>query len=50
MSGNGAIPLQGRIQKMLRAWAKIVIARRNLVLWITLGLVVAAGISAMPPW
>ena len=29
---------------MLRAWAKIVVARRNLVLWITLGLVVAAGI------
>ena len=29
---------------MLRAWAKIVVARRNLILWVTLGLVVAAGI------
>ena len=36
--------MQGKIQRMLRAWAKIVVARRNLVLWITLGLVVAAGI------
>jgi hopanoid biosynthesis associated RND transporter like protein HpnN len=44
MSGNSGAPLQGKIQRMLRAWAKIVVARRNLVLWITLGLVVAAGI------
>ena len=29
---------------MLRAWAKTVVARRNLVLGITLGLVVVAGI------
>ena len=44
MSGNGRAPLQGKIQRMLRAWAKIVVARRNLILWVTLGLVVAAGI------
>ncbi|MFM8654267.1 MAG: hypothetical protein ACKODZ_05995, partial [Verrucomicrobiota bacterium] len=44
MSGNSGAPLQGKIQRTLRAWAKIVVARRNLVLWITLGLVVAAGI------
>ena len=44
MSGNGGAPLQGKIQRMLRAWAKIVVARRNLILWVTLGLVVAAGI------
>jgi len=44
MSGTGGVPLQGRIQQLLRAWAKIVVAHRNLVLWITLGLVVVAGI------
>ena len=44
MSGSGGGPLQGRIQQLLLAWARIVVARRNLVLWITLGLVVAAGI------
>ena len=44
MSGNGGSPLQGQIQRLLRAWAKIVVARRNLILWVTLGLVVVAGI------
>jgi len=43
MSGKGA-PWQGKIQRALRAWAQIVVARRNLVLWVTLGLVVVAGI------
>ncbi len=44
MSGNGAAPLQGKIQRLLRAWARIVVARRNLILWITLGLVVVSGV------
>ena len=44
MSKHGMAPLQGKIQHMLRAWAQIVVARRNLILWVTLGLVVAAGI------
>jgi len=36
--------LPGRIQRLLRAWAKIVVARRNLILGATLGLVAVAGI------
>jgi predicted RND superfamily exporter protein len=39
-----SVPAEGKIQRMLRAWARILIGRRNLVLWVTLGLVVAAGI------
>jgi len=44
MSGNSGAPWQGKIQRVLRAWARIVVARRNLILWVALGLVVAAGI------
>jgi hopanoid biosynthesis associated RND transporter like protein HpnN len=44
MSGNGGAPLQGKIQSLLRAWAKTVVARRNLILWMTLGLVVVSGV------
>ena len=44
MSGNGSLPKEGTLQRLLRAWARILIPRRNLVLWITLGLVVVAGV------
>ena len=44
MNGNGSLPKEGTIQRMLRAWARWVVARRNLILWSTLGLVVAGGI------
>ena len=44
MKGQGSVPAEGKIQRVLRAWARILIGRRNLVLWVTLGLVVAAGI------